>query len=52
MTVLVKYNDTETVSMLREWKDELDGMLAMIRKDMSSEAALSKFNYLYSKTHY
>lgn len=41
-TILVKYNDTDTVKMLGEWKDELEGMLATVRKDTSSEAALSK----------
>lgn len=41
-TLLAKYNDTDTQKLLEAWKTELDGMLASVRKDTSSEAALSK----------
>lgn len=44
---MVKYNNTDTVSLLQEWITKLDGMFTALRKDTSSEAAKSRLSNLY-----
>ena len=47
-TLLVKYNNMDTVSMLQGWTTELNGMLMALRKDTLSKAAQSRLKYLYA----